>query len=100
MTRYHIMYDELAFEELRGLRAFDRKAVLRTIERHLRHEPTRESRSAIKRLDPPVLAVYRLRAGDFRVFYDVDEPNTVVRVIAVRYKGRQSLNEAAHGSRD
>jgi mRNA-degrading endonuclease RelE of RelBE toxin-antitoxin system len=42
------------------------------------------SRSRIKRLRGRSTATYRLRVGNFRVFYDVDEAE--VRVIAVLHK--------------
>lgn len=36
--------------------------------------------------DPPL---WELRVGDFRVFYDVDVPNRIVRIRAVRAKPPQ-----------
>jgi mRNA-degrading endonuclease RelE of RelBE toxin-antitoxin system len=39
----------------------------------LRHEPTRESKSRIKRLRGIRHPGYRLRIGEVRVFYDVSE---------------------------
>jgi len=33
----------------------------------------------------------QLRIGDFRVFYDVDEPNGVVRIEAVGYEEGNKL---------
>jgi len=41
------------------------------MERHLRHQPTRISKSRIKRLRGVRRPGYRLRVGDIRVFYDV-----------------------------
>ena len=44
------------------------------VERHLRHEPTKTSRSRIKRLRGVSRPQYRLRIGDdIRVFYDLVE---------------------------
>jgi mRNA interferase RelE/StbE len=57
---------------------------LNAIERHLRHEPDRVSRSRIKRLRGFNAATYRLRVGDFRIFYDVAEVEVVV--IALPHK--------------
>ena len=54
------------------------------LEKHLRHEPDRVSRSRIKRLRGRQAATYRLRVGDYRVFYDVAEAEVVV--IAVLHK--------------
>lgn len=95
MARYRIEYDHMAVDELKALRRLDRVAVLDAIERHLQDQPDRVGRSAIKKLDPPVLADYRLRVGEYRVFYNVDEDRQVVLVVAIRYKGRLTLDEAA-----
>jgi mRNA interferase RelE/StbE len=100
MARYAIQYDQTAVDDLRALRRVDQVAILDAIERHLLDQPTRVSRQAIKKLEPPVLAEYRLRVGEYRVFYDVYEDRQAVLVVAVRFKGRLTLDEAGHGSRD
>jgi len=79
--RYEIDFADEANEDLNGYRAYDRIAILDLIEKHLRHEPTRESKSRIKALRGLLHPQYRLRIGDVRVFYDVHEP--VVEVVAV-----------------
>jgi mRNA-degrading endonuclease RelE of RelBE toxin-antitoxin system len=48
---------------------------------HLRFEPTKVSRSRIKRLRGISRPQYRLRVGDIRVFYDVTE--TTVEILAI-----------------
>jgi mRNA-degrading endonuclease RelE of RelBE toxin-antitoxin system len=58
-------------DDLRNMRAYDRRAVLDTIERVLPSTPTQTSKSRIKRLRGVDSPQYRLRVGDFRVFYDV-----------------------------
>ena len=98
MPTYNILFDEQALRELRSQRRTDQATIVAAIERHLSHEPTRVSRVAIKKLEPPVLATYRLRVGKYRVFYDVDEDAMSVRIVAVREKGRRTLNEAADGN--
>ena len=79
--RYEIDFADEANEDLERYRAYDRIAILDLIEKHLRHEPTRESKSRIKALWGLLRPQYRLRVGDIRVFYDVREG--VVEVIAV-----------------
>jgi len=69
--RHEIIFAPDADEALRKIRAYDRVAVLEAIERHLRHEPTRASKSRIKVLRDLRHPRYRLRIGDLRVFYDV-----------------------------
>jgi mRNA-degrading endonuclease RelE of RelBE toxin-antitoxin system len=100
MPTYNIEYDAAAADELRAIRRHDQVAIIDAIERHLTKRPAHVSRSKIKRLDPPVLATYRLRAGDYRVFYDIDEVARVVRIVAVRFKGRGTLQEAADAPSD
>ena len=79
--RYEIVLAPEAIEDLRGLKAAIRSAALAAIETHLRNEPTKASRSRIKRLRGLRRPQFRLRVGDARVFYDVSE--AVVEVLAI-----------------
>ncbi|MBM3888639.1 MAG: type II toxin-antitoxin system RelE/ParE family toxin [Verrucomicrobia bacterium] len=79
--RYEIVFSPEATEDWQRLRTVDRTAVREALERHLRHQPTQESKSRIKRLRGLKQPQYRLRVGEIRVFYDVRE-NTV-EVLAV-----------------
>ncbi len=79
--------------DVRAFRTVDQASVLDAIERYLQDQPSRVSGQTIKKLEPPVLAGYRLRAGDYRGFYDVHEDRRIVLVAAVRYKGRMTLDE-------
>jgi mRNA-degrading endonuclease RelE of RelBE toxin-antitoxin system len=63
------------------LRAHDRAAVRDAIERHLRYQPAKTSKSRIKLLWGMSRPQFRLRVGEFRVSYDVIE-NTV-QVLAI-----------------
>jgi mRNA interferase RelE/StbE len=62
-----------AESDLDKIRPFYRRQILDAVESHLQHAPTRASRSRIKRLRSFQSPEYRLRVGDFRVFYDVNE---------------------------
>lgn len=73
-----------AVRQLRRLRRIDGVRILDAIETHLRDEPERPTRTAIKRLRGRQDATYRLRVGDFRLFYDVD--GQTVTIIAVLHK--------------
>ena len=73
-----------ALKQLRRLRRVDAAAILDAVDLHLRHEPDRPTRSRIKQLRGKQEATYRLRVGDYRVFYDVGEG--VVTVVAVFHK--------------
>jgi mRNA-degrading endonuclease RelE of RelBE toxin-antitoxin system len=79
--RYEIEFAPEAARDYRELDAHDRGVVRDTIETHLRHQPTRTSKSRIKRLRGLSRPQYRLRVGDLRVFYDVTE--STVQILAV-----------------
>ena len=79
--RYEIVLSPEALEDLHRLSARDRSSIRDALERHRRHEPEKESRSSIKRFRGVTRPQYRLRVGDFRVFYDVGEG--VVEILAV-----------------
>ena len=79
-----------AAEDLRSLRKYDQQQIITAIEAQLAHEPTQETRNR-KRLRPNQLAEWELRVGAFRVFYDVDEANAVVKIEAFGYKEGNKL---------
>lgn len=79
--RFEIILAPSAAVEIRALPASIRSRVRKAIEQHLRHEPTRLSRSRIKRLRGLKRPQYRLRVDEIRVFYDVTE--TDVEVLAI-----------------
>lgn len=78
---YEIELVESAVEDYNSLDARGRSTVRQAMEVHLRHDPTKESRSRIKRLRGINHPQYRLRVDDYRIFYDVD--GTTVSVLAV-----------------
>ncbi len=73
-----------ALRQLRRLRRVDAVRIMDALERHLRNEPDRPTRSRIKRLRGRQDATHRLRVDDYRVFYDVGA--RTVTVIAVLHK--------------
>src|SRR5712691_3993357 len=79
--RYEIILAPEANEDLKRLEAHVRKAVKEGIEKHLRHEPTKLSKSRIKRLRGLRRPQYRLRIGEVRIFYDVVERE--VQILAI-----------------
>ena len=70
-----------AVEDLRKLKVGERSAVKEALETHLRHEPTKTSRSRIKRLRGVARPQYRLRVEEVRLFYDVS--GSTVEVLAI-----------------
>jgi mRNA interferase RelE/StbE len=86
--RFEITFAPEAGESYRALEAHVRAEVRDTMERHLRHEPRKVSKSRIKRLRGLRQPQYRLRIGDVRVFYDVVEDE--VQVLAIVEKASAS----------
>ena len=70
-----------AAEQIRRLQRVDAVAILDALDIHLRHDPERVSRSRIKRLRGKQDATYRLRVGEYRVFYDVLEGQVIVTAV-------------------
>jgi mRNA-degrading endonuclease RelE of RelBE toxin-antitoxin system len=69
--RHEIMLAPGAVQSLKELKADPRARVRHALETHLRYEPTKVSKSRIKRLRGLSRPQYRLRVDDIRVFYDV-----------------------------
>jgi mRNA interferase RelE/StbE len=78
---FEIVLAPQAVEALRRLSVPVRRGVETALEVYLTHQPTKLSRSRIKRLRGLSQPQYRLRIGDIRVFYDV--PKTQVQVLAI-----------------
>jgi mRNA-degrading endonuclease RelE of RelBE toxin-antitoxin system len=93
--RYRVRYAQESITDLRGFRSFDQRAILEGIERHLTTQPTQVSRSRIKAMVQPFWSQYRLRFGEFRVYYDVDDVARQVSVLRILKKGRQTTPEEA-----
>jgi mRNA interferase RelE/StbE len=70
--RHEIILAPEAIEDLKRLSARFRAELLDALETHLRHQPTKTSRSRIKRLRGLSRPQYRLRVSEVRVFYDVE----------------------------
>jgi mRNA interferase RelE/StbE len=79
--QFEIVLAPEAVEDLRRFKANDRAAIKEALETHLRHEPTKTSRSRIKRLRGLARPQYRLRIDQVRVFYDIS--GSTVEVLAI-----------------
>jgi mRNA interferase RelE/StbE len=87
-----------AVQDLRRLKASNRAAVRDALEAHLRHAPTRTSRSRIKRLRGLHRPQYRLRVDEVRVFYDVS--GATVEILAIVAKSETEAWLAQFGERE
>lgn len=95
---FSIDFSERASDAIEELPTFRQRQITDGIATHLTHEPRRESRSRIKRLRQPAISEYRLRVGDYRVFYNVNDGSRVVLVVTVWWKGRRTLGEVDDGA--
>src|SRR5215470_2256805 len=96
--RHEIILAPEAARVFRSLPAYQRAEVRDALERHLRYEPTRLSKSRIKRLRGMSQPQYRLRVGEMRVFYDVT--SEAVEILATVTKGEAERWLAEHGTAD
>jgi mRNA-degrading endonuclease RelE of RelBE toxin-antitoxin system len=88
MHAYTIMLKSSAIADLDALRKYDATQIADAMEMHLRHNPTKESKSRIKRLRGISNPDYRLRAGKYRIFYVVDELAHRVDVLRIMHKDK------------
>ena len=89
--RFAIVLAPEAVADLRKLKATLRARVREALETHLRHEPTKTSRSRIKRLRGLSRPQYRLRVDEVRVFYDVAGPTVEVLAIVAKSEAESWL---------
>ena len=92
--RYEIELAPEALDDLKRFRARDRVKVKDVMETHLRHEPTKTSKSRIKRLRGASKPQYRLRVDDLRVFYDVTKRKVEVLAIVAKADAEAWLSKA------
>ena len=78
---YEIVLAPEAVEDFRSLKASVRAVVREAMETRLKHEPSRASRSRIKRLRGLSRPQYRLRVDEVRIFYDIGD--VTVEVLAI-----------------
>ncbi|HVR71278.1 MAG TPA: type II toxin-antitoxin system RelE/ParE family toxin [Vicinamibacteria bacterium] len=79
-----------ADDHIAALSAFERARLLDEIAIQLIEQPSVETRRR-KRMRPNPVAQYRLRVGNLRVYYDVDEAEGRVLVKAVGVKVRDKV---------
>jgi mRNA-degrading endonuclease RelE of RelBE toxin-antitoxin system len=91
--RYEIVLAPEVVEDLNALKAAAKTAVKDALETHLRHEPTKVSKSRIKRLRGLSRPQYRLRVDEVRVFYDVTGKEVEVLAIVAKSEAEQWLEK-------
>ena len=91
--RYDIVLAPGAVEAMRKLPAHVRSRVRDALDRHLRDEPTKVSKSRIKRLKGLSQPQYRLRVDEVRVFYDVTQKAVEVLAIVTKVEAEAWLQQ-------
>jgi mRNA-degrading endonuclease RelE of RelBE toxin-antitoxin system len=99
---YRIEFADEAKLNLRALRKGDQVKVLDKIDMHLAYQPTMQSKSRIKSLRPGTFPPYRLRVDEFRVYYDVIEPQRLVVVYGIvpKTKSEAWLEQSSQDHRE
>ena len=95
--RYEIVLAPEAIQDLKRLKARLRAQVTGAVETHLRHEPTKPSKSRIKRLRGLSKPQYRLRVDAIRVFYDVSMRKVEILAIVMKADAEAWLVKAGEG---
>ncbi len=96
--RFAIILAPQAISQVRSLPAYVRSQVRDAVETHSRHEPTKVSRSRMKRLRGLARPQYRLRVDEIRVFYDVAEDRVQVLAIVPKAEARAWLDDEGAAS--
>ncbi len=90
---YRIVLSDNAVDDFNALDARWRATIRDAIRLHLTHEPTKESKSRIKRLRDLRHPQFRLRVGEMRIFYDVADEDVVIIAIMSKERTIQWLRE-------
>jgi len=88
-----ILFAPEAIQDFKRLSARNRSIVWDAVEKHLRYEPEKVSKSRIKRLRGINRPQYRLRVGEIRVFYDVREQKVEILAIIPKSQASDWLEE-------
>lgn len=86
MGKYEVILKPSASKDLDKLSRYDTVTILDVMESSLEGEPAKESKSRIKRLRGISDPDYRLRVGDYRVFYSIDTAIRQVNVLRILHK--------------
>jgi mRNA interferase RelE/StbE len=90
---FEIILAPVAARALKNLSVPLRTGVTKALDVHLTHEPTKVSKSRIKRPRGLSQPQYRLRVGDIRVFYDVTESQVQVLAIVTKAEAQSWLDK-------
>ena len=81
---FSVVFERSATRELEALEPATARTILLEIQQRLTGEPFRKLKTRIKRLTGLTPPLYRLRVGDYRVYYRIREQQ--VAILAVLHK--------------
>lgn len=87
---YSIAFSKISLSHLKSFTAREQNIIRDTLIEQLSYEPTIPTKNR-KEMRPNWLAVWELRIGDFRVYYDVDEEESIVDIRAIGIKERNQV---------
>ena len=87
---FRLEFTESAVDDLRFLEKHEQRYVLDIVELQLTAAPLTPTRNR-KELRANPLSEWEIRAGDFRIFYDVDVDERLVTVKAIGWKEHNRL---------
>lgn len=90
MAEYQLEVTEEAKVDLSSYTAFERKIITTEIRAQLTYQPLVETKNRKPLRDNPI-ASWELRAGRYRIFYEVAEPARMVTVVFVGHKEHNVL---------
>jgi mRNA-degrading endonuclease RelE of RelBE toxin-antitoxin system len=87
---FTIELTQSAYLHLEAFKRFDRNKILDGIKAQLSYQPLEGTKNK-KWLRQNPLADWELRIDPYRIFYDVDETQKIVRILAIGIKKRHKL---------
>ncbi len=81
---YNLLIEERAVKELKSLPDDIRNRIKNKIKDILKEDPLPEGKGDIKKITGA--EYWRLRVGDYRVFYDVDRGDKKVYILSVKHR--------------
>lgn len=83
---YQLLIEEKAVTEMNSLNKKTRERIKKKIREILTDDPLPGGKGDIKKIIDPDF--WRLRVGDYRVFYDVDSNDKIVYILSVRHRSK------------
>jgi mRNA interferase RelE/StbE len=83
---YRLLIEKRAIEELKSLPPEVQERIKKKIRSVLKEDPFPKGKGDIKKIQGS--SFWRLRVGDYRVFYDVDREKNTVYILSIRHRSK------------